>query len=443
MITPNQVLVAAKALSDSGTVTERFDTLDVMGTFTAAVFADWRSIATDTVLKDAISAIDAVGDPIEWTQERPDGEVRITFSKNQLDETCYFFTAAGLETLLKEKRIGTCRTVFIAEHFDEFNAESCVFRRWNYWNDLANWTYESKDTAPNKVVKDLGSFLVPVSAMPFLIAGAMPSDSDVFIAWKRCACENLFLCLVNEVWKEGTSLRVTLTGPRARKIDFVLSEVNPVRDFSNLTDVTNWVYGSRRDTELRHTFFTYELGRDWNDDLNLARGFHERAIYALDAARISFHAHISSSSKDTLKSLGDVRKSLADDVSKITQQTRELLSSLWKDFAIAVTALLGRIALSASGKMTDPVAMKGVLYGTALFLIASISVSLYMNGRFLALSGDSRLKWSEKLYGFLPPEDRQQLAAEPLEAAESLYKKIAWIIGVIYVSISGLLIYVA
>lgn len=203
------------------------------------------------------------------------------------------------------------------------------------------------------------------------------------------------------------------------------------------------MYGSRRDSELRHTLFTYELAREWSDNLNLVRGFTERAQYALDAAKISFHAYISNSSKDTLKSLGEVRKSLTDEVGKVTQQTRELLSSLWKDFAIAATALLGRIALSSAGKLTDPIAMKGVLYGTAAFLIASISINLYMNARFLSLFSKSSIKWSEKLYGFLPPEDRQILAVESLEAAETLYKKIACAIGAVYIAISALLIYIA
>lgn len=444
MITPSQVLAAANALAISGTISERIDSFDVAGVFTRETFMSWRAIANSVDYLDSISALNAVDDSVDWDgSDFPLGVVRITVKKRTTPESKFFFTSAGLAALFSDAEFSNVRVVYIAENFDEFDTESCKFRCWTENESPLARTLEKKAISPTRLIKDLGSALVPVSLTPFLLEGNGPGPSDVVDIWKKYACKNLFLALVNEVWSESGNIYVSLAGPRTRKIKFDTTEINPHRDFLLLTEAAQWVYGAHRDTEVRHTLFTYELARDWSDQASLARGFVERAPFALEAAKTAFHAHICNTSKDTLKSLGDLRKGLGEEVTKVTQQTRDLLSSLWKDFAIAVTALLGRIALSSSGKLSDPLAMKAVLYGTALFLVASISMNLFFNYRFLKLSSKNRSAWSEKLYGFLSPEDRRVLADQPLEQAEELYRRSVYPICAVYAIVAITLIFLA
>jgi hypothetical protein len=60
---------------------------------------------------------------------------------------------------------------------------------------------------------------------------------------------------------------------------------------------------------------------------------------ALESARLLYKAHIRAGGKDTLKSLGDLRKSLTEDTQKILQQSRDLSSALWKDMALVISTL--------------------------------------------------------------------------------------------------------
>lgn len=444
MITPSQVLAAARKLAISGSITERIDSFDVAGVFNDETFTQWCEIINSVDFAGLVLALNAVDDPVDWgAAAPPDGLVRISIQKNNTSTVRYFFSAIGFSTLFSDINVTDARVIYIAEAFDEFDTESCKVRRWTLIEPTLEWKFDKNTISPNRLIKDLGSALVPLSVSPYLMEGPSPQSSAVLNVWKKHACRNLFFSLVSEVWVENNAIQISLIGPRTRKIAFDLNEINPHRDFLLLTEVAQWVYGAHRDTEIRHTLFTYELARDWNDQASLSRGFAERAAFALEAAKTSFHAHICNTSKDTLKSLADLRKGLGEEVTKVTNQTKELLSSLWKDFAIAVTALFGRIALSASGKLSDPIAMKAVLYGTAFFLIASISINLFFNSRFLRLSSKNRISWSQKLYGFLSAEDRRILADEPLEQAESLYYRTVYPIILIYVVVAVTLIVLA
>ncbi len=62
----------------------------------------------------------------------------------------------------------------------------------------------------------------------------------------------------------------------------------------------------------------------------------------------------------------------------MSTQTRELIGTLWKDFAIAVTALLSRIALLFADKKTaaDSAPMKTVLVGAAVFIVVNLTITL-------------------------------------------------------------------
>src|SRR5690606_27287850 len=138
-----------------------------------------------------------------------------------------------------------------------------------------------------------------------------------------------------------------------------------------------------RDVEVKHTLLAYELGREWPEDISWTKGFVDRGSRALDAAKTAFHAHIRETSKDTLKSLGELRKTLTEEVSKTSQQTRELLSTLWRDFVIAITAILGRAAFVLSGTASaDSDIMRVMLGGIAVFLAFSLIFTLRANSRF-------------------------------------------------------------
>jgi hypothetical protein len=215
---------------------------------------------------------------------------------------------------------------------------------------------------------------------------------------------------------------VSLTGPRRRRIAAQLEIVEPTRTFAPLIAAADWVYNSGRDVEARHTLFVYELAREWPDDMPFSIGFAERATDALEAAKTAFRTHVRDASKETLKSLQELRKALADDVARVVTQTRELSGIMWRDLLVVVAAVLGRFTLFSTPGPTEARFADGLLLGLALYLLFSIAMTVFSNARFMSIFRDTQEQWKTKLYGFVDPKDFTTLATVPLGRAESVYR---------------------
>jgi hypothetical protein len=251
------------------------------------------------------------------------------------------------------------------------------------------------------------------------------------------------MTLCDEVWKDDNVTRVSLSGPRKRRLTGGFDNTLPDRDLGPATDAVSWVYDSGRDVETRHTLFIYELAREWPGETPFVEEFATRAPSALEAAKSAFRMHVRESSKDTLKALQDLRKNLADDVARVVAQTRELVSTTWRDFLVAVTALFGRIALVSSSKPSAPLATEWLLIGAAIFLAFSIITTVLSNASFMSIDDTSRKAWKTKLYGFLDDADFNILATDPLSAAKRTYRCTRATVCVAYVVLIGVLVYVA
>ncbi len=106
---------------------------------------------------------------------------------------------------------------------------------------------------------------------------------------------------------------------------------------------------------------------------------------ALESARLLYKAHIRTGGKDTLKSLGDLRKSLAEETQKIQQQSRDLSSALWKDMALVISTLVLRYSLEAL-KASGPQKVYALAFcALALYIAISYGMSVYINRHALSL----------------------------------------------------------
>ncbi|WP_459676142.1 hypothetical protein [Acidisoma sp. 7E03] len=244
----------------------------------------------------------------------------------------------------------------------------------------------------------------------------------VFKTWRDIALPQLLLCLADEIWRQDGEIQVALTGPRRRKLRATLETIDAKRDFKIITEVAEWVFNSGRDAETRHTLFVYELAREWPGEGPFASTFAERAPGALEAAKTAFRMHVRDASKETLKSLQELRKTLADDVTRVVAQTRELTGTLWRDLLVVVAAVLGRFSLLASLGTGEAGFANALLYGLAVYLAFSLGMVLFANARFMALFRMMQANWQTKLYGFVDSEDFKSLATEPLNKAEGVYE---------------------
>jgi hypothetical protein len=385
----------------------------------------------------AVSAIDALGDQVDLaaaSAELVGQELRIQVLKLSSPTTAFCLTADGVSAVFADLDVSSSvRQVWVAYDFDSFKTESCCVDPWtDDALEVPSADEEARVPDPRRLVKDFVGGRVPKSVFPYLLTSRVPAPSRVFEKWKDLAVIRLLHSLVNEILSAGEA-EIVITGTRPRKIASNLNAPYSDELFTAATNAARWIYASGRDVDTRFALFTYELSREWPDSLTFKDGFAARGEHALEAAKTAFRAHVQETSKDTLKSLGDLRKTLSEEVTKVVSQTRELLGTMWRDFMVAVTAFLGRVVLLGSDKpLSDPDPLKALLSGAAIFLVLSLLLSLRANAKFMAISDASRAEWRRKLYGFLSDDDFKKLSDVPLADSTREYKRIVRWVSVAY-----------
>lgn len=437
-------------LAAGGGASERIDRLDLHGRLDEEQLRGWAEVlaALPVVGVASVAAIDALGDQIDLASaasELVGQELRIQVSKVSSPTTAFCLTADGVGAVFADFEVSsTVRQVWVACDFDRFNTESC---RVDPWTDDAYVApavdEEARAPDPRRLVKDFVGGRVPKSVFPYLLASAVPAPSKVFDKWKDLAVVRLLHSLVNEVLSAGGE-EVVITGARPRKIYCNLKAPYTEELFTAATEATRWVYASGRDIDTRFALFTYELSREWPDALTFKDGFAARGEHALEAAKTAFRAHVQETSKDTLKSLGDLRKTLSEEVTKVVSQTRELLGTMWRDFMIAATVFLGRVVLLGADKpLSNPGPLRALLSGAAIFLLFSLLLSLRTNAKFMSISDTSRSEWRRKLYGFMNDDDFKKLAGLPLEDSTREYKRVVCWVAAAYIAVIASLLWTA
>lgn len=426
MTTPNRVRVSVERLAAAGgAFDERIDRLDARGTPDAdlrseirAVGELWRAEGFGT-----FTALDPLGDEIDLDAiEEAEGEIRLIVGKRPTAATFYFLTARGVPELLGAfEHAKGARQVLVAGDFAPFRAVGCLYAPWTAMTADPPELAEPNTVVPRRVVRDQLA-QVPLSVGPIILAEAPAEESEVFSRWREAACRQLLTTLCDEIWSDEGTIRISLSGPRLRKLAAGFEQLFASRNLAPANEAAAWVYDSGKDVETRHTLFVYELAREWTEDTPFAAGFVERAPGALEAAKSAFRMHVRDASKETLKSLQDLRKNLAEDVGRIVALTREISGTMWRDLLVVVAAMLGRLALIAAPKPEEAQLADGILYGLSAYLAFSIGMTLFANARFMRISRTSRASWQEKLYGFVDPDDLKALAVEPIEAAEGTYR---------------------
>ncbi len=448
MTTPNRVRASIDALAAcGGSLSERIDRVDVRGTPDADLRRELATVANAWCDEGfgTFEAIDALGDPVEIEAvATSDSELRVSFIKAHTTSTFYFLAARGLAVLLADQdRAAHARRVLIAEDFAPFRTVQCCFEP---WTEMVPDLPADGDTVlpvPRRIVRDQVA-IVPLSLGPLLLTvpslmdgeettpagdsnqGAASARADnrvsnVFEVWRGAAVPQLLLSLTDEVWQQDGNLHVALTGPRKRKLIAELEKIDASRDITVVTEVADWVFNSGRDAETRHTLFVYELAREWPGEEPFATGFAQRAPGALEAAKTAFRMYVREASKETLKSLQELRKTLADDVVRVVTQTRELTGTLWRDLLVVIAAVLGRFTLLATPENGEAPFADALLVALAIYLAFSLGMVLFANARFMALFRKMQANWQTKLYGFVDPDDFKSLAIEPLGEAEAVY----------------------
>ncbi len=372
-----------------------------------------------------------------------DGEkARFILSYAPTVGAAHLFTSEGWRVyLLNPKHEFTDSKVRLAFAEGPFSTEAFTVEPWTDAPAAAD-VREPAEPNPRRFVRCAdGDFLAPSELAPWQLVGEPPSSTSVeFETWRVVACEFLTKALANELSKDASGPKAVLAGQPPRKVDFGKVDPKDVGAFDTLSTAVRWVYGSQHDQEIKHTFLTAELAREWPSALPFCAALPARLPNCLESARLLYKAHIRAGSRDTLKALADLRKVLGDEVQKISQQTRDLAGGVWKDVAIAIGTLSLKLLTDATRVPGFKAGAAYVGFAVAIYIAVSFWMAVRTNDQFLKVTRELRASWRTKLYGFLDNEDYKTLATGPLDQAEAAYASTKiWTTSIVAIVVLGLM----
>jgi hypothetical protein len=291
---------------------------------------------------------------------------------------------------------------------------------------------------PRLLVKESATVRsVPEDVRHWLLAeGDTIEFGDPFhVIWAACALNYLSRCFANEIDSTGTVL--TFKGPPKLALTILHvaegDEELPLDGFEVVQEAACWVFDNAREAEVKHILLSAEIARSGRTDGLAGQYLSENLAGALDCAKIAYQMAVSEITKDTLKSLGDLRKAVTEETSKATDATRQSVAAI----ATALTVGLGLIA----ARLT--VQINPYLISIVMCVAFGYTLMSVISGRkFITIQQKVRQEWQPKLYRFLSGEEYKKMVTEPIGEAEKLFNRVSgWGLSMLGGASMGIIIF--
>lgn len=369
--------------------------------------------------------------------------VRVIITKLSTNGWVYFATVDGFRRWLKSFSAGQAISpdrlcVWIAGEFAPFTTFQHAISP--FFSDKLLPEIEQKPEKPWKLVRDLTHSYTPSSINPWLILETPTAPSMIYEAWSDVAKQNLAFCLPSEIRSEGDVVEAVFRG--GRSLPVTVEEVDwSTIDYFSFSDACSWVYATPREAETKFQLLNNHLAINWSLGSVWPGGSNQVLDNSLAGAKEAFAFHLQDQSKEAVKGLGDLRKGLQEEVTKTQSAARDLISAVWRDFAIAGIVL----ALKTPGSpiTLDGKVIQSLYIATAVLLALSVFVSGFSNLKFNTLSDSSRKNWRNKLYSFMSSQDWQNLVESPIKSGRRLFWIIWGLCFLLYTSIALYLVSLA
>ncbi|MGW9820258.1 hypothetical protein ACUXK4_002829 [Methylorubrum extorquens] len=429
MSTPKTVHAAVEASrrAPDFVVNEDAGRLTVAGTLSREALAAWQAVADADAPWLTLDCLDGSEDVVA-PRKVPDGDrARLTLTYTTRRGAEHLFTPEGWRSLLLDAdracRVRVVRLAFLGPA-DGFRTRGHLVETWTDAPADASLPEPRSEPGPRRVVRSQSPELMAPPRIDPYVAASTRIEGPASAAWREAAGRMIALSLPNELYRDGGAAMVLLAGQPPRKLKLGNAGADPGADaFDAQQAAAVWVYLEGTDVEVRHTFLSAELSREWTAGEGFRAGLPKRVGPALDSARLLYKAHLRAGSKDTLKALSDLRKTLSDEVQKLLQQSRDLSAAVWRDVVVAIGVLVVRLAVDGAKGGAGGAGFAGLYAVVAAYVGISYGVSLSTNRKFLDVVERSRLAWRTKLYGFLDDADYKALADEPLAEAMAAYRR--------------------
>lgn len=278
--------------------------------------------------------------------------------------------------------------------------------------------------SPRVLVRESGSLkIVPGDIRPWLVLDQSQLDLDepFHKNWTIKAFVALAHTLANEIDLESHSL--IFKGPPKLILQPPISTATTIQEFGIdaflcLQTAANWVYENSREAEVKHSLLAMEIARSGRESGPAADYLKANLSTALESAKIAYQMSLSDLGKDTLKSLGDLRKAITEETAKATDATRQTITAVSGALAVGVGLVAARLSTDINPWLISMVMLIATGY---------IGMIAYSGWSFISLQRELRKDWQPKLYRFLPQDEYNKMVAAPAEKSEQVFKHSAMI----------------
>ncbi len=354
-------------------------------------------------------------------------EVVITLGKPATDGCAFFIFQSSVPHYLTQRTVLPRLAIVDLNSTQDFRARGLEVASW----DLAQPVPPPESLAgpidPTRYVRDFVPDREIVTDLnPWMLVTAPAVSSPAYQAWEAVAARRLLGGLVSRAWLEDGQvwLQAAATPPiyRIKADDPAVPGAR-----SPLTEAATWVFLSGTDIEARHLLFSGELARASRPQQDLATTLDQ----ALEAAKAAYEAHVQSSSRETLKALADLRKTVIDETQKVAQRAQDLAATLWRDLAVSAAPFILKI-LGDAAKTPGPLISSLFYFAAAIFVALSFALQWRINGAFFESQASSRRSWMQSLYNYISVREREEIAETPIEQAMKNYRETRGVLLVVY-----------
>ncbi|MFS7161142.1 hypothetical protein AB6825_01070 [Serratia proteamaculans] len=396
---------------------------------------DWLSVNFKDIDGDSIS-------PNEGTE----GDVYIVKIEYPcFNENIYLLTLEGWRYFLHDdEKVNKYNNINLLCIDISFSTHAFNVSPWS--SNPENIPNENKEALTPKKVRTYVKVFnentsAPSTIEPWVLKNTnnIPNDDPAFKIWRSISNAKLIICIPNEIsLNSDGKIVVGFYGKPPKNLIFNKDKLKD-EVFDNIQEAILWIYFEGNEIEIKHTFLSSEIAREWALNINYCNGINTKLPSALESAKLLYKAHVRSSGKETLKTLGDLRKTLIDDVQKVIQQTRDIANGIWKDVALSIATIVLKYTVDSSKQPNHQLIYSYIFFAVGVYIIASFALSLFINNKFNGISEDNRKIWRRKLYLFLDDADYKLLAKEPIDSALRNYRNVCIASGVIILITSILL----
>lgn len=290
------------------------------------------------------------------------------------------------------------------------------------WGEVEPYEPSDSTKSPRALVREFGAErFAPEDIRPWLIRGAPGAFIEDAAAeiWRSASAFSLLNALADEI--DPVDRRLKFKGPPKLSIsvpvesDALLDAVS-LEHFNDLQRTASWVFENEREAELRHGLLANDIARSAGGNGDDLQVLLDNLSDSLEGAKVAYQVSLSDLGRDTLKMLADLRKAVTEDTAKVTDATRQLVTSVSGALAIGLGLIAARVSAAASYEL---------IVAVMVVVAAYVGVVIYSGYGFIQLQRQLRSDWQPRLYRFLPPAEYDSMVSRPAAQAERTFFKVA------------------